>query len=68
MTYPTGGGESTNPEIWKLYMHLYGHGVKKKRVPYLFHPERELMSTGNLLNLLHYQPTLRLCFRRWQAS
>ena len=25
-------GESTNPVIWKLYMHPYDHGVWKKRI------------------------------------
>ena len=29
MVFPTGGGESTNPEIWKLYMHPYSHWVRK---------------------------------------
>ena len=38
VAFPTSGVESTNPEIWKLYMNPYNHGVGKKRTTYLSHP------------------------------
>ena len=53
VAFPTGGGEATNPEIWKLYMHPYGHGVRKKTTTYLSHPGRELLSIGNLFTPTH---------------
>ena len=33
---PTGGGEVANLEIWNIYMHLYGHGLWKKRTTHTF--------------------------------
>ena len=50
MIFPTVGGESTNPEIWKLYINTYIHGVQKNTTIYIYHPGMELISTVTLLN------------------
>ena len=49
-------------------MNMYGHGVQKNRVAYIFQNERHLMSTGTLLTSPHCQPTFWRCCRRWKSS
>ena len=68
VTFPSGGSESTNPENMEaLHASIKSWGTEKEDNT-LFNPGRELMITGNLLTPPHYQPTLRLCFWRCQAS
>ena len=44
--FSTWGYESTIPEIWKDFMHQYGHGVWEKSVLYHLQNVIELVSTG----------------------
>ena len=57
---PTSGGEYTNTENMEALYASIPSWVRKKMTTYLSHPERELMSTGTLLNPHHYKPTLKL--------